>query len=112
MTKSDYMIRKKDLKNLMGYDGKVFLVITSWMGYSPGAIHYYGKLDFNNFGIDLNRKVTKTDKRIHPRNYRHKEVGSIDDGFNTKSHIITLGKAFLKKWKIKMPLKVVDRTLF
>lgn len=88
---------------------RVFLEITSWIGSSFGATHYYGDLigylsdDWNDRKtIHLTHKLTqrqatKINKRYHTAIFQR---GYLFEGFDTKDEIIELGK---KTWRLEYP---------
>jgi len=116
-----------DFKN---EDKIVTLDISSWMGISPGAIHYYGYLEFDipwlhlekepnvcqsNFDlkllgrgkIELTHKLEAWELKKYPGAYDTYRVGNSYRGFYTREDVIKRGKEVLKDlfgegWKLKI----------
>ena len=74
----------------------IYLKITTWRGMSLGAVHYYGKLNSNNYddkSIELRKKMTSHEaaklNKLHGYGSLYK-AGSSTEGFDTKDEIIEL----------------------
>jgi len=98
----------------------VVLEITSWMGISIGAIHFYGKLhvqglEFVNkektsrissnrqpeitrsFNIVVRRPLPKEEKEADPDRYEYYKEGDYIAGFLTTKDLIAAGKRIFKE---------------
>ena len=113
-----------------GYDREVTLNVTSWIGTSPGAIHYYGNMHFKTctvhlegeptcstscwdiplFGsgnIQLTRELEAWEFKKFPKTYDGWYHGDRYSGFYTPEEVIARGKEvfkdlFGKGWKLKI----------
>jgi hypothetical protein len=112
-------------------DNKVTLSITSWIGTSPGAIHYYGNLKFsaayvhpendpncstscwdvplfNRAGnIRLTRILEKWELSKYPYNYDGWKAGDVYSGFYSPEDVIkraeeVFNDLFSGEWKLKV----------
>jgi hypothetical protein len=111
-------------------DKIVTLNISSWIGMSPGAIHYYGCLKFSlpwlhqvknpnmsqsNFdlkllkygNIKLTHKLKAWELKKYPNTYDSYRVGNSYRGFYTQEELIKRGKEVFKDlfgegWKLKI----------
>lgn len=82
-----------------------YLEITSWIGMSPEAVHYYGSLKNDDERVDLTRTLTRRDvselrktiRRQYPGAFELYasgiEVGSKYTGFDTHAELIDLAKS-------------------
>jgi len=108
----------------------VTLIITSWLGLSFGAIHYYGTLEisipdmtkekepswscscwgipaFNNDKITLTAILEQWEIDKYPHNYKYKRVGNRHRGFYGKDSIEARAKEIFNKffgegWEFKI----------
>ena len=111
-------------------DKKATLNITTWMGTSPGAIHYYAKIKFHaldvhpegqpdtstsvfdlplyKYGtIEVTRKLEASEFKKHPGVYDGWYKGDNYGGFYTQEEAIKAGKKvfkdlFSEDWKLKV----------
>jgi hypothetical protein len=109
---------------------EVTLTITSWVGTSPGAIHYYGNLrfssdwphDVSNINhrtscpdipffrgnkISLTHELEAWEFRDHPDSYKGWHPGDHYAGFYTKEDAVQVARHFFNKyfekgWKLKI----------
>ena len=109
---------------------EVELRISTWMGVSPGAIHYYGTLNFAGYWlyyedkptcsssswdikicerskIEITHALEAWELRDYPDSYKCWRVGDYYRGFYTAAEVIKAGKKFFKKyfekgWKLKI----------
>jgi hypothetical protein len=90
---------------------EVFIEITTWMGMSLGAIHYYGELkgyksedEGSRIGIVLEHGLTQREATVLNKagdfHYALYKKGAMYRGFSSKEEIIELG---LKVWKEYFP---------
>lgn len=119
-----------DSRNRGGRYAEVELNITSYIGISPGAIHYYGTLHFNtpdvhpegqpntsttvfdlnlfNRGsIQLTRILEDWEFKKYPGTYDYYDEGDRYTGFYTQEDVIKRGKEVFKDlfgegWKLKI----------
>ena len=119
-----------DGKNPGGWNAEVTLNITSFIGISPGAIHYYGTLNFNtpdvhpegqpntsttvfdlnlfeNVKIQLTRILEDWEFKKYPETYDDYYEGDRYTGFYTEDDVIKRGKEVFKDlfgegWKLKI----------
>ena len=108
---------------------EVELRISTWMGTSAGAIHYYGVLQFSapwfhykdghgstlpgdikicgSNKIELTHPLEAWELRDYPGSYKCWRVGDYYRGFYTVDDVIKVGKEFFKEyfekgWKLKI----------
>jgi hypothetical protein len=104
-----------DKKNPGGHDAEVTLKVSSWIGISPGAIHYYGRLHFRSadvhpmgeptcstscydiplfeYGdIQLTRVLERWEFSEYKKTYEDWYVGDRYSGFYTPEDVIKRGK--------------------
>jgi len=67
----------------------IHLYITSFIGVSPGAVHYYGSLKSKK-SIELKKKVKQSDLKALNGSHPTYRVGNITTRFNSEKEIIRL----------------------
>jgi len=119
-----------DSVNMGGDKREVVLRITTWMGVSEGAIHYYGRLKFqtpdfhpvgepttftscfdlklfNGGEIELTHKLKDWELKKYPKLYKVYKVGNCYPGFYNQEEVIKRGKQvfedlFEEGWELKI----------
>lgn len=80
----------------------VNLEISSFVGLSVGASHYYGKLCFNEERVDLERRLNK--RNIGDFAKEKYALGGTTARFNSEEHVIQTAK---RAWKKIFPNAVI-----
>lgn len=79
-----------------------YLEITSWIGTSLGAEHFYGKLRCSSKEIDIMKKLSAEDARLlnEKDQYTAYTKGTLSSRFETRDEIIYRAR---KIWKKEFP---------